>query len=265
MPSRVEVFSGGGSRDDGGQKAAAAGSVATVGEEAILVAQGAATHVVDLFVRDACFDELGVEDAPQVYVGAAFGTHLEDVRHGADARELGSYVVSDFEAARFDVGAHGGEQIGCSIAVGVSEITQEPDDFADDVLLRPAPARVDCGGGAADAVGDQDRSAVRDAHGASDGGVPGHDGVALQVDGLVPVERGGDDVGGGAVDLLKEEDSFGLDVQLFGGGLEVASHELGIVAHVDGEIEGIERFGAGASAPGEEGVGESAGGELGCA
>jgi hypothetical protein len=64
---------------------------------------------------------------------------------------------------------------------------------------------------------------------------------------------------------LKEEDFFGLDVQLFGCGFEVSSDELRIVAHVDGEVEGIEGLGAGAATPGEKGVGESVGGELGCA
>jgi hypothetical protein len=107
--------------DDGSEQAAASGSIATVGEEASFVAQGAAAHVVDLFVGHACFDELGVEDAAQVDVGSALGAEVKDIGHGAAARELGGHVVTDFEAARFDVGAHGGEQVGSPVAVGVRE------------------------------------------------------------------------------------------------------------------------------------------------
>ncbi len=231
----------------------------------MLVTHGAATHVVDPVVGHACFDELGVEDAAQVHVGPVFGAKVEGIGHGADAGQLGGHVVSDFEAARFDVGAYGGEQVGRLVAVGFCEFAQEPDDFSDDVLFGSAPARVHGGHGAAGAVCDQDRRAVRDAHGASDRGVQGHDGVAPQFEGLIPVEGGRDDVAGGAVHLLKEEDLLRLDVQLPGCSFEVSSHELGIVPHVDGEIQGIEGFGAGAPAPGEEGVGKSMGSELGCA
>ena len=91
--------------------------------------------MVDSFGGHACFDELGVDDAAQVHVGSAVGTEVKDVGHGAAAGELDGHVVSDFEAAPFDVRANGGEQIGCLVIVGEREFTQELDDIADDVVL----------------------------------------------------------------------------------------------------------------------------------
>jgi hypothetical protein len=235
------------------QHPSAARSVATIGEEPIVVADAASAHVIDVFGADAGLQELCVDDSSKIDMGPAAPAGQDDVMVGGGVGEAVGDVGTDLEAASFDVRADGGDDVDR----GSGEGAQRLDGCADDVLGGGLPAAVDGGDGAAAAVGEQHGCAVRHAHGAGNEGIARHDGVALgDAERLLVVGAGGaqDD---GAVDLVEEQDLVGFYAEVSGGDPEVLVDVGGVVADADGEVERVEGGGADAAGAGEEGVVEA--------
>ncbi len=133
------------------------------------------------------------------------------------------------------------------------------DPGAGNVLGNAAPARVYgcCSAGAS--VGEQDGSAIGDAHGARDVGIARRHDVALQCADTLGIVGAANNLAAGCVNLAKEEDVMGQHAEVAGGVRKVRGHAARIVANVDGKVQRVERGRADAAAAREECMAEAGG------